>query len=137
NFSNFGALPCPECGDFLVGINTYLAARGDERITDWAAWVENARWRDDNSRANAENWLAFDGDAAATAAGRADRLLRSYIGRLALQMIMEENGVDLFLHPENTVPSPRIQGPNVGTNRVESITPCLQIPRVVVPAGMN
>jgi len=137
NYANFGALECEACGNFVTGINAYLMARGDAVVTDWAAWVANARFRDDSSRAGAENWVAFDADAAATAANRADALLRSTIGRMALQMMMAENGIDLFVHPENTVPTPRIQGPNVGTNSFESITPFLQIPRIVVPAGMN
>ena len=50
---------------------------------------------------------------------------------------MQENGIDLFVHPENTVPTPKILGPNVGAISLEGITPLLQIPRVVVPAGYN
>jgi hypothetical protein len=50
---------------------------------------------------------------------------------------MRENGIDLFVHAENTVPTPKIMGPNIGTNSLEGITPALQIPRVVVPAGYN
>ena len=42
-----------------------------------------------------------------------------------------------FVHPENTVPTPKIQGPNVGETSLDGITPFFQIPRVVVPAGMN
>ena len=71
------------------------------------------------------------------APGKADRLARSYIGRLALQRMMVENSIAAFVHPENTVPTPKIQGPNVGAISLEGITPFLQIPRVVVPAGMN
>ena len=65
------------------------------------------------------------------------RLARSYIARLALQRVMSENGIDAFVHPENTVPTPKIQGPNVGQISLEGITPFFQIPRVVVPAGMT
>ena len=50
---------------------------------------------------------------------------------------MAENGIAAFVHPENTVPTPKIQGPNVGDISLDGITPFLQIPRVVVPAGMN
>ena len=35
------------------------------------------------------------------------------------------------------MPTPKIQGPNVGTNSLDGITPFFQIPRVVVPAGMT
>ena len=41
------------------------------------------------------------------------------------------------MHPENTVPPPKIQGPLVGTNSLDGITPFSQIPRIVVPAGMT
>ena len=71
------------------------------------------------------------------APGKADRLARSYIGRLALQRVMAENGIAAFVHPENTVSTPKIQGPNVGEISLDGITPFFQIPRVVVPAGMN
>jgi hypothetical protein len=50
---------------------------------------------------------------------------------------MAENGIAAFVHPENTVPTPKIQGPNVGVISLDGITPFFQIPRVVVPAGFN
>jgi len=96
--------------------------------------VPHARFRDDASRAGAENWLALKDYVAP---GKAERLARSYIGRLALERVMAENGISAFVHPENTVPTPKIQGPNVGDISLDGITPFLQIPRVVVPAGMN
>ena len=54
---------------------------------------------------------------------------------MALSRVMHENRIDLFVHPENTVPPPRIQGPFVGSNSLDGITPFFQIPRVVVPGG--
>lgn len=135
NFSNYGAKPCPDCGEFLFNFNNYLAARGDKKVNDWASWVANAKFRQDSSRSGAQNWVAFRGKP--TAEGAADKLLRSHIGRLALQMMMAENGIDLIVHPENTMPTPKIQGPSVGSNSLDGITPFLQIPRIVVPAGNN
>jgi amidase len=41
------------------------------------------------------------------------------------------------VHPENTVPTPKIQGPNVGTTSLDGITPFFQIPRIAVPAGFT
>ncbi len=135
NFSTFASLPCiGGCRSFTFDMNRYLAERGDARITDWAAWVANSRFREDASRAGAENWVLWEGH---TDPGKADQLARSYVGRLALQMMMYENGIDLFVHPENVVPTPKIQGPNVGPISQDGITPFLQIPRIVVPAGMN
>jgi Asp-tRNA(Asn)/Glu-tRNA(Gln) amidotransferase A subunit family amidase len=121
------------CNDVAFDIDRYLAARKDATIKTFGDWVSHARFRDDASRAGAENWLALDHFAP----GKAERLARSYIGRLALERVMAENGISAFVHPENTVPTPKIQGPNVGEISLDGITPFFQIPRVVVPAGMN
>jgi hypothetical protein len=121
------------CSDVAFDIDRYLVARKDATIKTFADWVSRARFKDDASRAGAENWLALDH----LAPGKAERLARSYIGRLALERVMAENGISAFVHPENTVPTPKIQGPNVGELSLDGITPFFQIPRVVVPAGMN
>jgi Asp-tRNA(Asn)/Glu-tRNA(Gln) amidotransferase A subunit family amidase len=134
NFESFGATPCGTnlCADLAFDIDRYLRERGDARVKDWAAWVANAKFREDASRAGAENWIGLKDHQAA---GKADRLARSYIARLALARVMYENGIDAFVHPENTVPTPRILGPNVGSISLDGITPFFQIPRIVVPAG--
>jgi Asp-tRNA(Asn)/Glu-tRNA(Gln) amidotransferase A subunit family amidase len=136
NFSNFGAAPCNPslCPDIAFDIDRYLTERGDTRITSWAAWVANAKFREDASLAGARNWLSYQG---LTAPGKSDSLARSYIARLALLKVMYENHIDVFVHPENTVPTPKIQGANVGSISLDGITPFFQIPRIVVPAGMN
>lgn len=134
NFATYGAVPCHSamCGDVMFAIDRYLAERGDTKIKTWRDWVANAKFREEDSRAGAENWLALKDHEAA---GKADRLARSYIARLALRRVMQENRVAAFVHPENTVPTPKIQGPNVGAISLDGITPFLQIPRIVVPAG--
>jgi len=136
NFETYASEPCYilRCNDVAFDIDRYLAARNDATIRTFADWVSHARFRDDASRAGAENWVALKDHLAP---GKADRLARSYIGRLALQRVMAENGIAAFVHPENTVPTPKIQGPNVGDISLDGITPFLQIPRVVVPAGTN
>jgi len=136
NFGSFANLPCHggNCSDTLLDLDRYLANRGDARIKNWGDWVANAKFREDESRAGAENWLKFKDH---TAAGKGDRLARSHVARLALLKVMYENDIDVFVHPENTVPTPKIQGPNVGTTSLDSITPFFQIPRVAVPAGVT
>ena len=69
--------------------------------------------------------------------GKADRLARSYVVRMALLGVMYENGIDAFVHPEVTVSTPKIQGPNVGGGSQDGITPFFQIPRIALPAGVN
>lgn len=122
------------CNDAAFDIDRYLASRQDGTIKTFGDWVAHARFRDDASRAGAENWLALKDHLAP---GKSDRLARSYVGRLALERVMAENGITAFVHAENTVPTPKIQGPNVGEASLDGITPFLQVPRVVVPAGMN
>ena len=136
NFETFGATPCGTslCADLAFDIDRYLKERGDARVKNWAAWVANAKFREDASRAGAENWIALKDHEGA---GKAERLARSYIARLALARVMYENGIDAFVHPENTVPTPRILGPNVGSISLDGITPFFQIPRIVVPAGVT
>jgi amidase len=136
NFGTFANLPCHggNCADTILDLDRYLASRGDAKIKNWADWVANAKFREDESRAGAENWLKFKDH---TAAGKGDRLARSHVARLALLKVMYENDIDVFVHPENTVPTPKIQGPNVGTTSLDSITPFFQIPRVAVPAGVT
>jgi Asp-tRNA(Asn)/Glu-tRNA(Gln) amidotransferase A subunit family amidase len=56
---------------------------------------------------------------------------------MALARVMYENHIDAFVHPENTVPTPKIQGPNVGAISLEGITPFFQVPRIAVPAGVT
>ncbi len=136
NFATFGATPCITslCPDTRFDLDRYLKERGDTRITDWPAWVKNAKFRQDESRVGAENWINFKGH---TDPGKADTLARSYIARMALQKMMLENKIDAFVHPENTVPTPKIQGANVGSISLDGISPFFQIPRIAIPAGMT
>jgi amidase len=124
----------PNALDFKFEMDRYLAVRGDRKITNWAAWVANARFRDDAARAGAQNWVA---SSTIVSPAKSVRLSTSQLGRMALLKVMRENGIDAFVHAENTVPTPKIGGPNVGTASLDGITPFLQIPRVVVPAGFN
>jgi Asp-tRNA(Asn)/Glu-tRNA(Gln) amidotransferase A subunit family amidase len=133
NFATFAAVSC-HCNDISFDIDRYLKERGDTRITDWAAWVAHAKFREDASRAGAENWVNYKGHMDE---GKADSLARSYVARLALLKVMYENHIDAFVHPENTVPTPKIQGPNVGSISLDGITPFFQIPKIVVPAGVT
>ena len=67
----------PNALDFKFEMDRYLAARGDRTITNWAAWVSHARFRDDATRAAAENWVDSEDDAVGrqggTAGGQPDR----------------------------------------------------------------
>jgi len=134
NFASFAATPCMTnlCSNTVFDLNRYLLARGDSRVTNWESWVANAKFRQSQSDAGARNWLLWKDH---TAPGKAERLARSQVARMALLRVMHENRIDAFVHAENTVPTPKIQGPNVGPISLDGITPFFQIPRIVVPAG--
>ena len=126
-----GALPTTHT--FKFEIERYLLERGDDRIRDWADWVANAKFRDDSSRAGAENWILMDDLGVA---GRTSRLARSDVARLAILKVMWENNIDVFVNPENTTPPGKIGGPSIGPGSCcGSFTALLQIPQMVVPAG--
>jgi amidase len=120
--------------EFRMEMDRYLAARGDRKIKTWPDWFANAKFRDDAVRAGAENWVHVTNTVTPT---KSLRLSASQIGRMALLKVMRENGIDAFVHAENTVPTPKIGGANVGTASLDGFTPFLQIPRIVVPAGFN
>ena len=134
NFASFAPTPCGNnmCADTVFDLERYLIARGDSRITNWKAWVDNAKFRQSASDAGARNWVLFTDHFSA---GKSERLAKSQIARMALARVMLENRIDAFVHAENTVPTPKIQGPNVGPISHEGITPFFQIPRIAVPAG--
>jgi amidase len=126
--------PADRALEFRMEMDRYLVARGDRKIKDWPGWFANAKFRDDDVRAAAENWVHVTDTVTPT---KSLRLSASQIGRMALLKVMRENGIDAFVHAENTVPTPKIGGANVGTASLDGITPFLQIPRIVVPAGFN
>jgi len=120
--------------EFRMEIDRYLAVRGDRTIKTWPDWFAHAKFRDDEVRAGAENWAHVTNTQTPN---KSLRLAASQLGRIALLKVMRENGIDAFVHAENTVPTPKIGGANVGTASLDGFTPFLQIPRIVVPAGFN
>ena len=46
-------------------INKYLAERGDARVKDWATWVANAKFENDEQRAAAVNAPSASSDPRA------------------------------------------------------------------------
>jgi hypothetical protein len=131
----------PNTLTFKFEIEKYLLDRGDDRVKDWASWFANARWREDSQRAGAENWLYVNNTVSE---GKTGQLAMSYAARLAILKVMEENNIDAFVNPENTLPPRKIGGPSEPTVKGRgavsccgSLTAVLQIPQIVVPAGYN
>ena len=121
-------------------VNKYLRERGDARVKDWASWVANARFRSDAQRAGAENALS-DQDHRQDP-GTVSYLKMQAILRLIVLKVMHENGIDVFVNPENTLPPYTLGGPSEpvvndrGTGSCCSyFTALLGGPEMDVPAG--
>jgi amidase len=119
----------------------YFQARGDARVTDWASLFANARWREDSTRAGAENWIAANGDGAA---GKSEAVRMRDVMRMVVLKTKYENKIDVFMAPENTLPPRKIGGPSDPTvNRRSGVgvsstfTALVGIPEVTMPAGYN
>jgi amidase len=124
---------------FKFEIERYLKIRGDERVTDWASWVANAKFRQDSSRAGAENWALVTTNIDE---GKEDDLALSMVARMAILKVMHENDIDVFINPENTLPHRKIGGASEPTVQGRGAVSCcggftatLQLPQIVVPAG--
>jgi hypothetical protein len=119
----------------------YLIDRGDARITDWASLFANARWRDDASRAGAENWVAND---TVVSEGKSEAVRMRDVMRMVLLKVMYQNDIDVFIAPENTLPHRKIGGPSdptvnrrSATGSTQTFTALLGIPEITIPAGYN
>jgi Asp-tRNA(Asn)/Glu-tRNA(Gln) amidotransferase A subunit family amidase len=119
----------------------YFAERGDARVTNWASLFANARWREDATRAGAENWITANGDGAA---GKSEAVRMRDVMRMVVLKTMYENKIDVFMAPENTLPPRKIGGPSdpsvnrrSGVGSSSTFTALVGIPEVTLPAGYN
>jgi amidase len=121
-------------------INKYLAERGDARVKDWASWVANAKWENDEHRAGAENAVA-DQDPR-EAPNSVSYLKMQAVLRMVILKVMYENNIDVFVNPEQTTPPYKLGGasePEVNNRPTIScctaFTALLGGPEMDVPAG--
>jgi Asp-tRNA(Asn)/Glu-tRNA(Gln) amidotransferase A subunit family amidase len=121
-------------------VNKYLAERGDTRITDWAAFVANAKWEDEGQRVESENAVGVQDLRARD--GMMSYLKMRMVLQLAVQKVMYENDLDAFVNPEQTLPPYKIGGPGEpAVNNRGSASCCAQFtallggPEIDVPAG--
>jgi Asp-tRNA(Asn)/Glu-tRNA(Gln) amidotransferase A subunit family amidase len=119
----------------------YLVERGDARVTNWATLFANARWREDATRAGAENWIAANGNGAE---GKAEAVRMRDVMRMVVLKVKYENDIDVFIAPENTLPHRKIGGatdPTLnnrsGVGSSSTFTALVGIPEITVPAGYN
>jgi len=121
-------------------INKYLADRGDTHVKDWASWVVNAKFENDEQRAGAENAVA-DQDPRPPA-GPISYLKMQSVLRMVILKVMYENNIDVFVNPEQTAAPYKLGGasePEVNDRPTIScctrFTALLGGPEMEVPAG--
>jgi amidase len=123
----------------LLDTNEYLAARGDARIRDWAAWVANSKFKTDDERARAENAVANHDPRGRDGVSYME--MQSVL-RMIILKVMYENKIDVFVNPEQTTPPYLLGGapePEVNGRASHSccagFTALIGAPEADVPAG--
>ena len=118
----------------------YLSLRGDSRIPDMAAYAANSKWRSDVQTLGAQNFAAANQQD--TRATQVDRVKMHTLFRYAIQKVMHENNIDVFVQPNLTIPPGRTgyaQEPAVSGRSASgfAITDVLGVPEVITPAGFS
>jgi Asp-tRNA(Asn)/Glu-tRNA(Gln) amidotransferase A subunit family amidase len=126
--------------DFMIA--RYLTARGDKRVTDVAAYAANSKWRSEQQSVGVQNVAAINLQDTRAAVGGIDRVKMHTLFRYAILKVMHENKIDVFVHPNLTIPMGKIgyaQEPDAAGRRSNgfAITDLLGVPEIIVPAGFN
>jgi Asp-tRNA(Asn)/Glu-tRNA(Gln) amidotransferase A subunit family amidase len=131
-------------GKSLFTMDKYLAQRGDTRVYDWASFVANAKWNDDDERAGSENAAGLQDLRSGLEPGTKSFLKMQTVLRLVVLKVMYENDIDAFVNPENTLPHYKIGGPTEPTVKNRGTASCCSVftgmlggPEIDVPAGYN
>jgi Asp-tRNA(Asn)/Glu-tRNA(Gln) amidotransferase A subunit family amidase len=119
----------------------YLMERGDTRVFDVASYAANSKWRANNQAVGALN-AGHSNVQDIRATEGIDRIKMQYIFRLAMIKVMRENDIDLFVHPNMTVPQWKIgidREPEINGRIAAgpSITDLLGVAEITIPAGFN
>jgi len=135
----YGELDDGGRNDFMI--SRYLTARGDPRVGDVAAYAANSKWRSGAQAVGAQNIAALNRQDTRATKG-VDRVKMHTLFRYAILKVMRENHIDVFVHPNMTIPMGRIgwaQEPDTGGRRPNgfAITDLLGVPEIIVPAGFN
>ena len=125
--------------DFMIA--RYLTARGDKRVADTAAYAANSKWRSEAQAVGVQNVATINLQDTRTTKG-IDRVKMHTLFRYAIMKVMRENHIDVFVHPNLTIPMGKIgsaQEPDAAGRRANgfAITDVLGVPEIIVPAGFN
>ena len=121
-------------------VNKYLAERGDARVKDWASWVANAKFESEAERLGAQQAIADQDHREAP--GSISYLKMQSVLRLVILKVMYENGIDVFVNPEQTTAPYKLgYAGEPEVNDRPTISCCVQFtaliggPEMDVPAG--
>jgi Asp-tRNA(Asn)/Glu-tRNA(Gln) amidotransferase A subunit family amidase len=121
-------------------INKYLAERGDSRVKDWASWVANAKFESAADKLGAQ--MAIADQDHREAPGSVSFLKMQAVLRMIVQRVMNENGVTVFVNPEQTTAPYKLgYAGEPEVNDRPTISCCTQFtalvggPEMDVPAG--
>jgi amidase len=125
--------------DFMIA--RYLTARADGRVTDAAAYAANSKWRSEVQSVGIQNVATINLQDTRATKG-IDRVKMHTVFRYAVMKVMRENHIDVFVHPNLTIPMGKIgsaQEPDVAGRRSNgfAITDLLGVPEIIVPAGFS
>ena len=131
----------PATRAFAFHIDQYLARRGDARVTDRTSLDANTKYFAAADEAGSANWAALD-DVRSD--GNTERMKMRAVMQLVLAKVMQENGLDVLVNPENTLPHQKVGGPSEPTvngrgpsGSTQTITALIGAPEIAVPAGFN
>ena len=128
----------PQDLSFSLTLAEYLLERGDERITDWATLNDNSKFFSDARRAAMENW---ESKTTTQSPGITEGLKMRYVINLAVNKVMQQNDIDVFVGVRTTQPIAEILGPaDPGlptASRQGSFTDIAGLPEATVPGGYN
>jgi amidase len=118
----------------------YLAARGDTRVTDMAAYAANSKWKSETQAVGAQSLAAANQQD--TRATKIDRVKMHTLFRYAMLKVMRENHIDVFVHPNLSLPMGKTGGaqePTIDGRAANgfAITDLLGVPEIIEPAGFN
>ena len=121
-------------------INKYLADRGDARVKDWASWVANAKFESAADALGAR--MAIADQDHREPAGSVSYLKMQAVLRMIVQKVMNENGIAVFVNPEQTTAPYKLgYAGEPEVNDRPTISCCTQFtallggPEMDVPAG--
>jgi Asp-tRNA(Asn)/Glu-tRNA(Gln) amidotransferase A subunit family amidase len=120
--------------------NKYLAERGDERVKTWADWVANSKFGSENDRVGAQNAVGVQD--LRPKPDEISYLKMRMVMQLVILKVMQENKIDVFVNPENTLPPFKLGGPTEPTVNSRATGSCcgrftaiIGAPEIDLPAG--